>query len=359
MERKTIAILFGGASSEHDVSLLSAASVLRNIPRDRFDVLTVGITKDGRWFLYRGDIESIETGAWEQHPDNLPCVISPDTATHGLLVLGADGSYETHRVDAVFPVLHGRNGEDGTMQGLLTLAGIPFVGCDLLSSAACMDKAVTNTLLDQFGIPRAPWQVVMASEMTEFDTVESRLASALAYPMFVKPANAGSSVGITKAHDKAELKEALALAFKHDKKAVVEKTIIGKELECAVLGNDDPIASVVGEVIPCNEFYDYEAKYLAGESKTLIPANITAEQSDALRAAAVRAYKALGCAGLARVDFLLEESTGAILLNEPNTIPGFTSISMYPQMMAHSGVAYPDLIARLIELALERGGEAL
>ncbi len=358
MSKKKIAIIFGGASSEYEVSLLSSASVLKNISLGRFDVVNVGITKDGRWFKYDGSVEKIESGEWTDDESNLTaCVVSPDTGVHGLLYLKKDGSFEAERIDAVFPVLHGRNGEDGTIQGLFTLAKIPFVGCDLISSAICMDKAVTNALLDHFGIMRAPWASVLKRNIGQFDGIERRLRTQLLYPMFVKPANAGSSVGITKAHNKDELFEALNIAFQHDVKAVVEKTIVGKELECAVCGNESPTASDVGEIVPCNEFYDYDAKYLAGTSETLIPARITDEQTDTVRQTAVRAYTLLGCSGLSRVDFLLEEATGEVYLNELNTIPGFTSISMYPKMMAHSGTPYDELISKLIELAIERTEE--
>ncbi len=357
MERLKVAVIFGGASSEYEVSLLSAASVLRNIPRDRFETVNIGITQQGRWFKYDGAVEKIEDGSWVRDIDKLtPCVVSPDRAVHGLVTFFM-GSYKNERVDAAFPVLHGKNGEDGTIQGLFTLAGIPYVGCDVLASAVCMDKTVTSALLDGFGVKHAPWAAVFPRELDDFDALEARLSEKLGYPMFVKPANAGSSVGVTKARDAGALRKALALAFKHDRKAIVERTIVGKELECAVLGNGEPLASVPGEVVPCNEFYDYEAKYLAGTSETLIPARIDGDTQRALRETAVKAYKALGCTGLARVDFLYEEATGELYLNEPNTIPGFTAISMYPKMMEASGTPYPELIARLIELALEREKE--
>lgn len=358
MSKRKIAVIFGGVSSEHEVSLLSTASVLRNIPRERFDTVNVGITKNGRWFRYDGEIEKIENGEWENDNEKLtPAAISPDRSVHGLVYMGKNGGYSTEYVDAAFPVLHGRNGEDGTIQGLFTLAHIPFVGCDLLSSAVCMDKAVTNALLDHFGIKRCAWRSVLKKDMDKFDGLERSLRAELSYPMFVKPANAGSSVGITKAHNKDELLEAFTIAFQHDKKIVVERNIVGKELEVAVLGNDAPIASEVGEIVPCNEFYDYDAKYLAGTSETLIPARITEEQSRTIRETAVRAYTLLGCSGLTRVDFLLEEATGEIFLNEPNTIPGFTSISMYPKMMEHSGIPYSELIEKLIDFAAERTEE--
>ncbi|MEA4912792.1 MAG: D-alanine--D-alanine ligase family protein [Oscillospiraceae bacterium] len=358
MERLRVAVLFGGASSEYEVSLLSAASVLRNIPKDRFETINIGITKQGRWYKYAGAVESIENGAWTHDIDNLtPCILSPDRGVHGVVTF-AGGSYRNERVDVVFPVLHGKNGEDGTLQGLLTLAGVPFVGCGTLSSAVCMDKAVTSTLLDAAGIPHTPWAAVLPAQLADFDALATQLEQRLGYPMFVKPANAGSSVGVTKAHDKGELRGALDAAFRYDGKAVVERTVVGKELEIAVCGNDRAAASAVGEIVPCNEFYDYDAKYLANKSEALIPARISDAQAREIKERAVEAYRALGCAGLARIDFLLEEATGKIFLNEPNTIPGFTSISMYPKLMAASGVPYSELIARLIDLAVERAGES-
>ncbi len=353
MDKKNVAILFGGVSSEHEVSRVSAASVARAIPRDRYNVLLIGITKQGGWYAFEGSPDEMEDGSWETSGTLVPAVISPDRTVHGALLFKEDG-VETVRLDAVFPVLHGKNGEDGTVQGLLEVAGIPYVGCPVLASAVCMDKAVTNSLLDHFGIKHTAWRQVGAYDGVPFGELEKSLRSELGYPMFVKPANAGSSVGITKAHDAAELKEALALAFKHDEKAVVERTVVGKELECSVLGNRELTASVVGEIVPANEFYDYEAKYASADSETKIPADITDAQADEIRETAKLAFSALGCRGLARVDFLLEEATGEIYLNELNTIPGFTSISMYAKLLAHSGIEFPELISALIELGTER-----
>ncbi|MEA5050838.1 MAG: D-alanine--D-alanine ligase family protein [Oscillospiraceae bacterium] len=357
MERLKVAVIFGGASSEYEVSLLSAASVLRNMSADRFETVRIGITKQGRWYKYDGPVEKIEDGSWVRDIDLLtPCVISPDRGVRGLVTF-FNGSYKNEPVDVAFPVLHGKNGEDGTIQGLFTLAGIPFVGCDVLSSAACMDKAVTSTLLDHAGIPHTAWAAVRPADLADFGALEKELSQKLGYPIFVKPANAGSSVGVTKAHDAAELRRALELAFRYDVKAVAERTVAGKELEVAVLGNDMPEASVVGEIVPCNEFYDYDAKYLANKSETLIPARITEAQARTIRETAVEAYRALGCAGLARVDFLMDGATGDIYLNELNTIPGFTSISMYPKLMEASGTAYARLIERLVALAAARAKE--
>lgn len=351
---KKALILFGGVSSEHDISLISAKSVIENTPKDKYDIITVGITKDGRWYLYTGDVENLPEDKWLCDESRLtPAVLSPDRADHGIIVLGEKA--EKIKVDVVFPVLHGKNGEDGAVQGLLQLAGIPFVGCDMISSACCMDKVITNTLLDEAGIAQAKWLGLKEHEYKENgEEFIKKAEEYLGYPIFVKPANAGSSVGVSKATDKESLKKAIDKAFKEDTKLVLEEGITGKEIECAVLGNEEPIASLVGEIESCNDFYDYDAKYINEASKLYIPARIEQKISDEIRETAVRAYKALGCSGLARVDFFVREGDNKVLLNEPNTIPGFTSISMYPKMFQKSGVEYPELIDRLFMLACER-----
>lgn len=351
---KKALILFGGVSSEHDISLISAKSVIENTPKDKYDIITVGITKDGRWYLYTGDVENLPEDKWLCDESRLtPAVLSPDRADHGIIVLGEKA--KKIKVDVVFPVLHGKNGEDGAVQGLLQLAGIPFVGCDMISSACCMDKVITNTLLDEAGIAQAKWLGLKEHEYKENgEEFIKKAEEYLGYPIFVKPANAGSSVGVSKATDKESLKKAIDKAFKEDTKLVLEEGITGKEIECAVLGNEEPIASLVGEIESCNDFYDYDAKYINEASKLYIPARIEQKISDEIRETAVRAYKALGCSGLARVDFFVREGDNKVLLNEPNTIPGFTSISMYPKMFQKSGVEYPELIDRLFMLACER-----
>lgn len=349
---KKLLVLFGGVSSEHDVSLVSAASVIDNIPADKYEVTKLGITKDGKWYIYNGSTADMPNDGWLRDPSLLvPAVISPDRSHHGVITL----SGEIISFDVCFPVLHGRNGEDGTMQGLLTLAGIPFVGCDMLSSAVCMDKAMTNAVADYAGIPQAKWRSFdRNSYLREPQKLIDEAAEYLGFPIFVKPANAGSSVGISKADKKEDLAAALETAFEHDKKVVLEEGIDGYEVECAVMGNDEPIASTVGEIVPCNDFYDYEAKYVANSTKLNIPASIPEEKREQVREAACRAYCALGCAGLTRVDFFVRKSDGAVLLNEPNTIPGFTSISMYPKLFAASGIPYSELLDRILTLAMER-----
>ena len=350
---KNLLVIFGGASSEYEVSLRSSASVLRNIDREKYNVLTLGITKEGKWYFYTGDIDSIENNSWCKDELTTPAVISPDKTDKALIILNDMGAYEKIPVDVIFPVLHGKNGEDGTIQGIFELAGIPYVGCTPLASGMCMDKAVTNTIQDAAGIKGAKWVAFTETQYREgrvnLDAVEQKLG----YPIFVKPANAGSSVGISKAHNQKELLQALDIAFENDYKAVLEETLVGREIECAVMGNDRPVASCIGEILPTAEFYDYEAKYIDNSTGLAIPANLPEEISERVRAEAVKAYSALGCTGLSRVDFFLLEN-GDICLNEINTLPGFTSISMFPKLFGQVGVPYSELIDRLIEYAEER-----
>jgi len=359
-----VGILFGGRSGEHEVSLLSAASILKAIDRKRFDVVPIGITKAGRW-LTEGNAQALLAGSSPEIlspvslvPSDAVTALVPDAAT-----LGAG------KLDVVFPVLHGTFGEDGTIQGLFELADTAYVGSGVLGSAAGMDKDVMKRLFAQAKLPIVKHLSVLrtAWEASPRKTV-SAIEAALKYPLFVKPANLGSSVGISKAHDRKELGPALALAARYDRKIVIEEGVAGKgksrstakarELEVAVLGNDDPKASVVGEIVPGKEFYDYEAKYLSDGSIPIIPAKLTAAESRQIRAMAVEAFRACDLAGLARVDFLMEpDGKRRIYLNEVNTLPGFTSISMYPKLWQATGLSYADLITRLIELALERHKE--
>ncbi len=391
MKKLRVGILFGGRSGEHEVSLLSAASVLAAIDRDKYEVVPIGITKEGRW-LTSGDAElllaqpigsSVEAKQPRfVDPPSLPLVPQPKQSSVTLVPPGLNaGSMpfqpgstlgaEALALDVVLPVLHGTFGEDGTMQGLLELAGIPYAGSGVLGSAAGMDKDVMKRLFASAKLPiprhitllRSAWQENPRKAVTAIE-------EALDYPMFVKPANGGSSVGISKAHNREELGAALKLAANYDRKLVVEQAVGGgrkgtgkaREMEVAVLGNDAPEASVVGEIVPVKEFYDYEAKYLKAGSEAVIPAKLSKAQAKEIRAMAIRAFQACDCAGLARVDFLMEPDSksgkpGRIYLNEINTLPGFTAISMYPKLWAASGVAYPELIDRLIALALERAAE--
>lgn len=353
MKKPRVAVLFGGMSSEHAVSLVSATSVITNIPRDRFDVVMIGITRDGEWRLFEGDVKEIAGSGWESNPANRPAFIAPDSRVHGIVALSPDGRTETIRLDVVFPVLHGLYGEDGTVQGLLTLARIPFVGCGVAASAVCMDKAITKALCDAYEIPQAKWETVRVSELKDNGrAVVERLEAHLGYPMFVKPANAGSSVGISKATDRETLYKAIEAAAAHDRKLVFEEAVSGKEIECAVLGNEEPVVSCCGEIRPCNDFYDYNAKYLAGRTELVIPADLPRDVSERVRQIAVDAFRLLGCRGLTRMDFFVRED-GTVLLNEPNTIPGFTSISMYPKLFEAGGTSYSELLETLLRLAME------
>ncbi|MDL2215832.1 D-alanine--D-alanine ligase [Ruminococcaceae bacterium OttesenSCG-928-N02] len=354
MAKLKVAVIFGGYSSEHEVSLLSAYSVMQNMAPEKYEIIKIGITKKGRWLYYPGPLEQVKDGTWETHPDCVPAIISPDRTTKGIIKLEA-ASATTQKIDVVFPVLHGKNGEDGTIQGLFTLAGIPYVGCGVLSSAVCMDKEVANTLLEGAGLAHAKWLCKNLQALNDFDAAEAEIAAYLGYPIFVKPANAGSSVGVSKADDKEALRAAISLALAHDHKVIFEQAIDGQEIECAVLGNEQAIASLPGEIVSSNhEFYDYEAKYISGASTEIIPADIGEEKLAEVQAAALKAYAVLGCSGLTRADFFLERGTGRVLVNELNTLPGFTQFSMYSKLMAASGVPYPEVVDRLIDLAFAR-----
>lgn len=354
MSKTTVAVLFGGCSTEHEVSRVSAASVIQNIPQDKYDVVKIGITKEGRWLLFTGDSAEMQDGSWENHPANRAALISPDRTVHGILAQTETG-YEIIPVDVVFPVLHGKNGEDGTLQGLLQMAGIPFVGCSSLVSGVCMDKAITNSLLETAGIPQAHYLwFFIDNYLTSAEKIRKKIEARLGYPVFVKPANSGSSVGVSKVNSPEELDAAIQLAAREDIKIVVEEAIVGQEVECAVLGLSRPEASIVGEIASGAVFYDYDDKYKTGAAKLFIPAHISDEIAEEVRQNAMRAYRMLGCSGLARVDFFVRNSDGAVLLNELNTLPGFTSISMYPKLWEASGLSYPDLLDRLIQLAFEK-----
>lgn len=350
---KNLLIIFGGCSSEYKISLKSATSILKNINADKYNIIKVGISSDGSWYLYTGDAESVENDTWLSPETTAPAILSPDRNDKSLIILKDDSTYEKIHIDVIFPVLHGKNGEDGTIQGIFELASIPYVGCTPLASGVCMDKAFTNTLADSAGICGAKWVDFTETQYRNGDIDLSAVEEKLGYPIFVKPANAGSSVGISKAHNRDELTAALELAFKNDYKAVLEECVIGREIECAVIGNDNPTASGIGEILPAVDFYDYEAKYVTGSTGLAIPADVSPELTEKVREQAVKAYTAMGCTGLSRVDFFLKDD-GSVYLNEINTLPGFTSISMYPKLFAQAGVEYPDLIDMLIAYAEER-----
>ena len=352
MDKKTVGIVFGGVSSEHDISCISAKSIIKNIDLNKYNIVLIGITKNGKWYIFNDDVELLPEDKWLNSRSLVPAFISPDASVGGLVTAKGD----IIKLDVVFPVLHGKNGEDGTIQGLFQLAQIPFVGCDATSSGVCMDKAVANAVADAFGIPQAKWFAInQYNYIRKGDEILDEAIERLGFPIFVKPANAGSSVGISKAHNKEELRQAMAVAFKEDKKAVLEEFIDGFEVECAVLGNNEPIAGEVGQIIAAAEFYDFDAKYNNPQSETVIPARIDESKREEVKAQALKAYNALGCEGMSRCDFFVTND-GRVLLNEINTIPGQTAISMYPKLMEAVGISYQSLIDRLIDLALERGG---
>ena len=352
MDKKTVGIVFGGVSSEHDISCISAKSIIKNIDLNKYNIVLIGITNNGKWYIFNDDVELLPEDKWLNSRSLVPAFISPDASVGGLVTAKGD----IIKLDVVFPVLHGKNGEDGTIQGLFQLAQIPFVGCDATSSGVCMDKAVANAVADAFGIPQAKWFAInQYNYIRKGDEILDEAIERLGFPIFVKPANAGSSVGISKAHNKEELRQAMAVAFKEDKKAVLEEFIDGFEVECAVLGNNEPIAGEVGQIIAAAEFYDFDAKYNNPQSETVIPARIDESKREEVKAQALKAYNALGCEGMSRCDFFVTND-GRVLLNEINTIPGQTAISMYPKLMEAVGISYQSLIDRLIDLALERGG---
>lgn len=353
MKKLSICVLFGGMSPEHEVSLRSAESVLNNLNKEKYNIFPVGITRDGEWILYGDtDYSKLPTGQWLQCENNRRAAISP-VRGQGLLNFEGD-CVVRERIDVVFPVLHGENGEDGSMQGLMQLAGIPCVGPDVASSAACMDKTLTKLVADNAGIRQAAWRLVRAQELRSnmagvLDGVEGQFA----YPMFVKPSGTGSSVGVAKVKNREDLEKALLAAAKYDRKILVEEFINGREVEVAVLGNDSPAASGCGEIDAGTEFYDYDAKYISDCAQLYIPARINEETTERVREEAIRAYRAMGCRGLSRVDFFVTYDKGEIIFNEINTLPGFTSISMYPKLFAASGIPYSELLDELIELAME------
>ena len=353
MKSLSVCILFGGVSPEHEVSLRSAESVLNNIDKSKYNVFPVGITKEGKWILYGGkDYSDLPSGRWLTHPDNRQAAISPIRG-QGLLTFEGD-CVVRQQIDVVFPVLHGENGEDGTIQGLLQLAGIPYVGPHVAASAVAMDKTLTKLVVDQAGITQAAWNLVRRSDMgSRMEGTLDALEAKFAYPMFVKPAGTGSSVGVSKATEREDLKKALLEAGKYDDKVLVEEFIRGREIEVAVMGNESPVASVCGEIDSGADFYDYDAKYITDTSVSYIPARIPEDVAETVRDTAVKVYKAIGCQGLSRVDFFVTWQENRVVFNEINTIPGFTSISMYPKLFGASGIPYSQLIDQLLELALE------
>lgn len=353
-----VGLIFGGRSGEHEVSLLSAQGVMNAIDKTKYQVVPIGITKEGRWLASGDPLKALSSGVIAE---SNPALLLAEPSDRGLMRLEdleterALSAVQVSQLDVIFPILHGPYGEDGTVQGLLELAGIAYVGAGVAASAVGMDKVLFKGIMEARGLPVVPYVVILRKTWErEPDEVLARVEASLGYDCFVKPANLGSSVGISKAHDRAELRAALDDAARYDRKLLVEVAVDAREIEVSVLGNDEPIASVPGEVVPSNEFYDYAAKYLDGESDLLIPAPIPNQTAEMIAQVAVEAYRAIDCAGMARIDFLLDRKTGRVYLNEVNTLPGFTPISMYPKLWEASGISYPELIDRLIQLALER-----
>ncbi len=354
--RLRVGVIFGGRSGEHEVSLVSAGSVVRALDPDKYTVVPIGITREGRWIsapdalVMLKEREGLEGAAG--------CVLMPEPHHEGLLLL-SEGQPSAGKLDVVIPLIHGTYGEDGTLQGLLELADLPYVGAGVLGSALGMDKIVQKQLFVQAGLRVAKYTwALSATCRTNAATIARKVERTLRYPIFVKPANTGSSVGITKAHTRRELLRAMAEASSFDRKVIFEQGVAGaREIECSVLGNDAPEVSVCGEVISSNEFYDYNAKYVDGASRAEIPARLPRRLSDQIRRMALRAYTTIDCAGMARADFFVTRRRGTVYINELNTIPGFTSISMYPKLWEASGLSFSALLDRLIELALRRHAE--
>ncbi len=353
MKKLSVCVLFGGMSPEHEVSLRSAEFVLNSLDPEKFNVFPVGITKNGDWVLYTGtDYSLLPTGQWKDYPENRRAAISP---VRGQGLLSFEGDCVVREwIDVVFPVLHGENGEDGAMQGLLQMAGIPYVGPHVAASAVAMDKTLTKLVVDQAGMRQAAWMLVRSNDVdSRLDWTLDQVEKKFSYPVFVKPAGTGSSVGVSKAGDRDGLRNALLKAGSFDSKILVEEFIHGREVEVAAMGNESPVASICGEVDSGAEFYDYDAKYVTDTSVAYIPARISDDVAEQVRDAAVRIYSAIGCQGLSRVDFFVTYEGNEVVFNEINTIPGFTSISMFPKLFAASGIPAGQLVEQLLNLAME------
>lgn len=351
MGKKNAVVLFGGQSSEHVVSCMSVINVINHINREIYDLLLIGITEEGHW-IKTDSVEAIQDGSWKN--GCVSAVLSPDATMKSVILLDGEKT-ELVRADVVFPVLHGLYGEDGTIQGLLELSGIPYVGCGVLSSAVSMDKLYTKIIVKDLGVRQADYIAVMRHELHDLDPIVKKVEDKFTYPVFVKPSNAGSSKGVSRAEDGKELKEALILAGEHDRKILVEEMIVGREIECAVFGggNTPAEASGVGEIVAAAEFYDFDAKYYNSESKTVVDPALPEGAAETIRSAAKAIFQAVDGYGLARVDFFVKED-GTVVFNEINTMPGFTAISMYPMLWEHAGVTKEELVNRLLKHAADR-----
>ncbi len=351
-----VGLVFGGRSGEHEVSLASARSVMANLDSNRYEIVPIGITKSGTWLVGDEPTRTLVQGMQTTDEHTTAVTLTGDPTLRRLIPLqGNEPLKENGALDVIFPVLHGTYGEDGTLQGLLEMANVPYVGCGVLGAALGMDKEKMKMVFSSVGLPSVEYVVCRRNEWERSpETVINVIEQSIGYPCFVKPVNLGSSVGINKAHNSIELEHAIEVAASYDRKIIIERGINCRELECAVLGNDEPIVSVVGEVIASGEFYDYNAKYIDGKSQVIIPADVPSAIGEEVRQQAIKAFLALDLSGLARVDFFLERETNKVYINEVNTLPGFTEISMYPKLWAVSGLPYTQLLDRLIELAIER-----
>ncbi len=352
MSKLNVALIFGGKSGEHEVSLLSSASIYKHIDKSKYNVFTIGITKEGTWLYYEGNEENIKNGKWAELSNKNVEVNLVPTGNKEVGILFEDGKVE--KIDVLFPVLHGPYGEDGTIQGLFEISQIPYVGCGVLASSVGMDKLVCKKVFSQIGLPQVAYTYTTKWQFDKDQDLElNDIEKNLTYPIFVKPANLGSSVGISKANNREELLEGILEALKFDTRIVLEQGINAREIEVAVLGNDEVKASIAGEIKPAKDFYDYEDKYLNGVSTYDIPANIDEKLMEDIREMAIKAFKGIDGKGLSRVDFFIDKDTQEVYINEINTLPGFTNISMYPKMWEATGLTYPNLIDSLIKLAVE------
>lgn len=349
-DKLSVAVLFGGQSSEHEISCLSAATVISAIDREKYDLVLIGITKDGSWIKTK-NVEAIKDGSWTK--GGVRAIISPEAAKKSVLLI-KDNKVTMLRIDVVFPVLHGMYGEDGTIQGVFEMARIPYVGCGVLASSVSMDKVYTKIIVNALGIRQAEFVLIYQSDLVDLEACANKVEAKLDYPVFVKPSKAGSSMGVSKAKDRAGLRQALLAAGEHDLKILVEEMITGRELECAVLGGHDPKASMLGEILPADDFYTYDAKYNSSDSRTNIHPDLPEGVLEQAREATVKIFKAVDGFGLSRVDYFLEDGTNEVVFNEINTLPGFTPISMYPMLWEDLGIDIKQLTERLIELAFLR-----
>lgn len=345
MKKVNVAVLFGGMSTEHEISCKSAAFVINNIDREKFNVLLFGISKKGIWYKYNGKIENIVNGTWIEEVQKSQ---TPPYSTAGFIS-------ELSGIDIVFPVLHGKNGEDGTVQGFLQVLDIPYVGCGVLASSGCMDKSIAKAVFQSAGIPQGNYVTVLKKDIeNNLEQCLQRCEKILEYPCFVKPANLGSSVGVSKAYNREQLADAIRYALNYDGRILVEEYMKGIEVECSVMGNEEPLVSGTGKIIAGNDFYDYHAKYINIDSQVIIPSGLDRELEDLVKEYASTAYKAMDCSGLARVDFFVNQKERKVYINEINTIPGCTSISMYPKLWEQDGIGGKELITRLIEYGFDR-----